>query len=301
MKILVVEPDESARLLARHTLQSFHHWPLTADSVASAGALLRDEEPEAIVLASTVVGQASSGIRQVMSLLGGGRALPVLLLTESDDPLGNADVPTLEKPFAPEAFLARLEQTLTERPEMPGWETGVITGNQLLEVLQELETMARTGIMRITGDRRNGLVEVYGGRIVAARYGLLQGCDAMLSMMQLLAAFYSFEDAPLPEPDQHQGEGLDLAELTLAMARLEGELVRRGPHLPKVEQPLFAVEGAQPERPRDMAPTAALCERIRFLPGITLEEILAQEIAPPLKIRLALALLVARGAVTAEA
>jgi hypothetical protein len=262
--------------------------------------LLRDEEPEAIVLASTVVGQASSGIRQVMSLLGGGRALPVLLLTDADDPLGNADFPTLEKPFAPEAFLARLEQTLTERPETPGWETGVITGNQLLEVLQELETMERTGIMRVTGDRRNGLIEVFAGRIRAARYGLLQGSDAMLNMMQLPAAFYSFEDAPLTEPEPRQGEGLDLADLTLAMARLEGELVRRGSNLPKIDQPLHAVEDAQPQRPRDVAPTAAVWERIQYLPGITLEELLAQELGPPLKIRLALALLFARGAVTAE-
>lgn len=291
MKILVVEPDAGVRLLLRYSLEAFEHEALVADGVSAAGAHVRDHEPDALVLASTLVKRSGSEAKRVIDLLSGGRSLPVLFLVDPEDELATADVATLEKPFTAEAFLARLEQTLAEQPETSGWETGVVTGNQLLEVLQDLETRNLSGHVRLMGDRRHGLIDIVDGLVAGAQFGLLDDTDAMLAMMQMPAAFFSFEAADMSEvavAERSEEDSLDLAELTLQMARLEGELARRNRHLPRADQPLVTVSEVPPDGTVD-APLIQIYDRIHHLPGITIEDLLAQQVASPLRVRLAVA------------
>ncbi len=136
------------------------------------------------------------------------------------------------------------------------------------------------------------------GALVGAQFGLLEGAEAIFSMVSLSDSRFSFEpstEAEIKAADD--SEVFHLPQLAIKAAQLEDELSRYREDLPAENAGLFVVRalstGVHPVR--DL-PFSEIYERIDTLPGVTMEELIAHEFVSAIKLRLAVAVL-ARAAV----
>jgi len=118
--ILLVEDDESVRLLTARILREFRYEVVIAKNGEAAVAMLLDGQPHIDAVVSDVVMPGVSGIELVERLRPRRPDLPVLLLSGyTGDEVGGTECGDphrafLQKPFSPDALAAALEELLAD-------------------------------------------------------------------------------------------------------------------------------------------------------------------------------------------
>ena len=303
MRILVIDDAADIRLFVSAVLEGAGHQVLTAEDPMKAISLLTVADIDALVLDVMMPRFTGFELLEILRRDVRNRHLPVLLLSSLSETkervrgmrLGATDF--LPKPFDPEELVVRVERMVTHRPVSPGGMTGDLEETGLFRVLQGLEQEQRSGMLLLVSDWRHGWIELKEGALVSATYGLLEGVEAIFSMLSLEGRF-SFEPSTeeeirTNEPDRE----LDIAGLALKAAQLEDGLGRYREALPADDAGLFVVRGLSTGvHPARDLPFKEIYERIDTLPGITLEELVAHEFVSAIKVQLAVAVL-ARAAV----
>ncbi|MEM7356818.1 MAG: response regulator [Acidobacteriota bacterium] len=304
MRILVIDDAADIRLFVSAVLEGAGHEVLAAADPMKGISLLTIADVDALVLDVMMPRFTGFELLEILRRDARNRMLPVLLLSSLSETkervkgmrLGATDF--LPKPFDPDELVVRIERMVSHHPVSAGGLVGDLDETGLIRVLQGLEQEERNGMMRLVSPDRHGWIELSGGRLVAARYGLLQGPEAMFQMILLQSSRFSFEpnlqtEAPSGEPD----DALDISRLALKTAHMEDELKTYSDELPADDAGLFVVRdlstGAHPAR--DL-PFGEIYERIDTLPGVTIAELIAHEFAAAITIRLSVAVL-ARAAV----
>ena len=304
MRILVIDDAADIRLFVSAVLEGAGHQVLTAEDPMKAISLLTVADVDALVLDVMMPRFTGFELLEILRRDVKNRHLPVLMLSSLSETkervrgmrLGATDF--LPKPFDPEELVVRVERMVTHRPVSPGGAVGDLEETGLMRVLQGLEQENRSGMLRLVSDQRHGWVELKEGALVSASFGLLEGAEAIFSMLTLEDSRYSFEPSTEEEIRSSEAdESLHVPGLALKAAQLEDELSRYMEDLPADDAGLFVVRalstGVQPAK--DL-PFAEIYERIDTLPGITIDELIAHEFVSAAKVRLAVAVL-ARAAV----
>ena len=303
MRILVIDDAADIRLFVSAVLEGAGHQVLTAEDPMKAISLLTVADVDALVLDVMMPRFTGFELLEILRRDVRNRHLPVLLLSSLSETkervrgmrLGATDF--LPKPFDPEELVLRVERMVTHRPVSSGGVMGDLEETGVIRVLQGLEQERRSGMLRLVSDRRHGWIELKEGKLVSASYGLLEGAEAIFSMLSLYGRF-SFEPSTEEEIRSNEpDETLDVPELAEKAAQLENELRRYREDLPADDAGLFVVRGLSTGvHPARDLPFKEIYERIDTLPGITLEELIAHEFVSAIKVRLAVAVL-ARAAV----
>ena len=303
MRILVIDDAADIRLFVSAVLEGAGHQVLTAEDPMKAISLLTVADIDALVLDVMMPRFTGFELLEILRRDVRNRHLPVLLLSSLSETkervrgmrLGATDF--LPKPFDPEELVVRVERMVTHRPVSPGGAMGDLEETGLIRVLQGLEQEKRSGMLRLSGDQRHGWIELKEGALVSASYGLLEGTEAIFSMLTL-EGHYSFEPSTEEEIRSNRpDDSLDIAGLALKAAQLEDELGRYREDLPADNAGLFVVRGLSTGvHPARDLPFQEIYERIDTLPGITLDELTAHEFVSAIKVKLAVAVL-ARAAV----
>ena len=300
MRILAVDDDPVSIRLVSAALSRKDHEILTAANSAEALALLHIADIDALVLDVLMPGITGYELLVMVRNHVRTRQIPVLLLSamgETKDRirgilLGANDY--LPKPFDPDEVVVRVERMAERRATPPGGLVGELANNGLLEVLQSLEQAKRHGVLHLISPQRHGWITVKDGELVSATFGLVEGTEALFTMLEVEEGHFSFEqlsasetESLVPDPELH------LPSVTLRMAKLRDDLDRFRSSLPADETPLYAAAdpGAKARVP---IPCADVFDRVEALPGATLGELVGHEFLSPLKTRLATAVLVHR-------
>ncbi len=304
MRVLVIDDAADIRLFVSAVLEGAGHQVLTAADPMKGISLLSVADIDALVLDVMMPRFTGFELLEILRRDARNRMLPVLLLSSLSETrervrgmkLGATDF--LPKPFDPEELVVRVERMVSHRSVSPGGLVGDLDEMGLLRVLQGLQQEDHSGMLRLSTENRHGWIELKDGLLMAARYGLLEGAEAILSMLLLKGSRFSFEPSNAGEiPSEAPREELSISHLALKAAQLEDELSTYADELPADKAGLFVVHelstGAHPSR--DL-PFAEIYERIDTLPGVTIEELIAHEFVSAIKIRLTAAVL-ARAAV----
>ncbi len=300
MRILVVDDDPVSIRLVSAALSRNEHQILTAADSAQALALLFIADIDAVVLDVLMPGITGYELLVIVRNHSRTRQIPGLLLSalgETKDRvrgilLGANDY--LAKPFDPEEVVVRVERMAERRATPPGGMVGDLAENRLIDVLQSLEQTTKHGVLHLISPQRNGWLTIKEGQLVSTRYGLLEGPEALYTLLDVQEGFFSFE--PLSESETSTlvvDPELHLPSVTLRMAKLRDDLERFQDSVPAVDTPLRA-SSAPEDRSRVPVPCAEVFERVEALPGVALEELIGQEFLSPLRTRLAAAVLVQR-------
>ncbi len=299
MKILAVDDNPEILMLISVALEALGHQVLVASDPPMALDLLTIAEIDAIVLDVKMPHMTGYDLLEILRADPRTRHLPVLLLSSLGDTieerirgirLGANDF--LRKPFDPEEVLVRLERMMTMRAVPEGGIAGDLARNGLVEILQRLEQEQRSGVIRVDGVDRHGRIVVERGLLSAASYGLLEGVEAVLGMLSLNQGFFSFEPEIGSKQVREVEDRFALPTLVLKLAWLQDELERKDGWLPADDEPLETRRRLGDDlRARASVPYLEVYERVQVLPGITLQELLALELASPLKVQLATAVL----------
>ncbi len=285
------------------TLESNGYDTVVAPDPLKALEILSIAEVDAIVLDVMMPRLSGYDMLEILRKDPLTRHLPVLMLSALGNTkerihgirLGANDY--LPKPFDAEELVVRMDRLLSQYATPPGGMIGDISKRGLTEALQGLEQERWTGTVRMNTPNRHGHLEVQDGNVVAARFGLMEGPDAIFAMLVLKEGVFILDpNIPPNVPPESVREDLHLPSLALKLAWLQDELRKHGNSLPSSEAGLFVARAMKLRDPsREKIPYSEVYTRIASLPGLTLDEMEAHEFAPAVKIQLAVAALVQHG------
>ncbi len=303
MRILIIDDDADIRLFVTAILEGAGHQVLSAEDPMKAISLLSVAGVDALILDLMMPRFTGFELLEIMHRDIRSRLLPVLLLSAFSKSeirargmrLGAADF--LAKPFTPEDLIESVERLVSHR-EISSAGVAGDGESGLIRVFEDLQRKRASGVLCLSSPSRRGWLELREGKLIGAQIGLLEGTEAILSMLTLRDNRYSFEPGSEAEIQAaHSSEIFDLPQLATRVARLEDELGRYRDDLPAENAGLFAARALSTGvYPAGDLPFPETYERIDTLPGITLEELLAQEFVSSIRLRLSVALL-ARAAV----
>lgn len=303
MKVLAIDDNPEILMLITVALEAMGHHVLTANDPPMGLDLLSVADVDAVVLDVKMPHMTGYDMLEILRANHDTRHLPVLLLSSLGDTiderirgirLGANDF--LRKPFDPEEIVVRMERMQAMRPVPDGGLAGDLAKAGLVEILQRMEQEQRSGIIRVDGADRHGRIVVDKGLLSNARYGIMEGVEAVLAMLVLDRGFFSFEPAGEQQVVEDIADRMALPTLVLKLAWLQDELERKRGFVPDEDRPLrTAGRLEEPPVGREGLPYLEIYERVQALPRITLGELLGHEFASPLKVRLGTAVLNERG------
>jgi CheY-like chemotaxis protein len=300
-RILVVDDEADIRLVVESLFVARGHSVATVPDGPRALKALAAEHFDVVVL--DVMMPGTSGIEVLDTVRADRRlhGLPVLVLSADADAAGRAHGlrhgadDFVAKPFDMEELTLRVERLATHaRDQFPlSGDLDFLGAEGLLEVLAQ--TRSATRISTPVGDALGEIVLV-AGRVAAASFGALSGSDAVLALIE--TAHGRFSIVP-EEPGWPVAEDAPLVHsLLFERAWLEDEIHKRSDAVPAAAGTLEAVEGPVPAgREANEVPWSTVLEAIRARPGIAAGELFALLPIAPVRLRLALALLVEAGSV----
>lgn len=305
-KVLLIEPDSVfAAVLADRLHVTGHEVQRLTDS-ARVIAAARDQHVDLVVLSESP--GAGLDIAAVLRAEPATRTVPILMLSDRNEPADRiaalrAGVDDyLSRPCDLEELLLRLDRLLASRTAAQQVLQGDLANHPLWALLQYLGQARKSGVLRVNGPAGAGSLEMRDGEAVEARWRGLRGREALLALLSLEEGGFRFDpwlpDMAAPE----SSPGLRLQELLLDAAWLKDELASRRHLLPATGQALQALAPDLPEVDKDFRglPLRRVFERLLAKPGTRLFDLIADEAEAPLSARLAVALLVERGAVAPQ-
>ncbi len=300
MKVLVIDDASDIRLFVTAVLESAGHQVLSAEDPMKGISLLTVADVDALILDLMMPRFTGFELLEILRRDIHTRVLPVLLLSshsKTEDRLRGirlGAVDFLPKPFAPEELVESVERMASHRAVSPAGGAGDRDRIGMIRIVQELQQSRKSGVLCLVSPSRRGWLELKKGTLVGARIGLLEGTEAIYSMLTLRQGRFTFEPGTEAEIQATAGsEIFDLSQLAATAARLEDELRRHQDDLPPAGAGLFAARRLSTDvYPGRDLPLSEIYERIDTLPGISLEELVAQELVSSIKLRLAVAVLV---------
>lgn len=299
-KVLVIESDSVFAAVLADRLHVAGHEVRRLSEGARAVAVAVDQQVDLVVLGTS----PGTGLEVIEGLRGvpATRSLPILVLAAAADSvaalrIGADDV--LTRPCDLEELLLRLYRLLANRTAALQVLQGDLANHPLWALLQYLEQVRKTGILRVKATGGSGTLELRDGQATGALWQGLRGREALLALLALEEGGFRFDPETLPEAEE---ELLPMQELLMHSAWLKDETAKRRHLLPATGQPLQALTPSLPSFDPDFQelPLRRVFERVLQQPGLRLFDLIADEIEAPPSTRLALALLVEVGAVSPQ-
>ncbi len=303
--ILIADDDPLVLELIEEVLTGAGYAVITTTEPADLGALLDENQVDAIIL--DVVMPKVSGfdlLREVRSQERW-RALPILLLSANTDSerrvrgfRGGAD-DFMAKPFDGYELLSRLERLVPRESASPAL-AGDLSGFSIPELLQNLQRNHQTGCLYLSELPAEALVEFADGGIVRASMGQLGSYDSLLALVASSGGRFRFRAEDVLSAGT---EPMKIERLLLEAAWLEDELAKRRQWLPDENQELCPTGQSMSSVDEQLSelPLTDVLQRLESLSSVTMAALVAEEIAAPVRTRLALALLFEGGALVAGA
>lgn len=306
MRVLIVEQDPVFAALLEDRLTVAGH---SAQVLSDATAAVRQAEAGAADLILLSMAPPFASGKALLAALRSQpetRSVPVLVLAERDDSherlallrAGADDY--LARPCELAEITLRVERLLGGREATAVALQGDLANQSMWEVLQVVTAADQTGYLVLRGALGSGRLQVVGGRVLAARWQELEGTEALLAIAGTKKGRFRFitrEGAEAPAG----AEPLPVSQTLLEAAWLEDELAKRRHHLPPTGAPLKA-KAAPPKAqgPAAELPVAAIYRRVADGDDLRLYDLINTDPpAAPLKVRLAVAWLVEKGALQA--
>lgn len=283
-RILVLDDDRSILTLCRASLEASGHRVETFDDAETAlEAIWWDGPFDALVLDLMMPGTSGTDVLAKLREHGLEKHLPVMVLSAKSDSedrirsLRNGAADYLTKPFHPEELLLRVEQLVRRSTPSVDELVGNLQIYSLADLLQSFGNSQQSGTLELKGRSHEGRIDLERGIVSEARFGRLRGEEALVALLGLDSGQFRFElggggatTTPLAQ----------LPHLVLTAAYLADEVTRTEAWRPDDDVGLVAAEESHSEN--DLEPWELLhLERIQALPGITLGELVAHQIASP--------------------
>ncbi len=303
MRILVIDDAADIRLFVKAVLEGAGHQVLTAEDPMKAISLMSIADVDALVLDLKMPRFSGFELLEILRRDAHTRLLPVLVVSsldaaeERDRGLRLGALDFLPKPIDPEQLVIRVERMVNHFDPSAGGLAGELEHVGLVPVVQSLQQKGKSGVLRLS-ESRAGWIELREGALIDARIGLLEGTEAILSMLALDDGRFRFEPHAEKDVPAEGGTILPFSQLAIRAALLEKELGHARGHLPAEDAGLFVAghPSTVADAPRDL-PLAEVYERIAVLPGVSLAELLSHDFLSPVTLRLAVALLLRAGVI----
>lgn len=309
-RILLVDDDLDILRILRCAFEAAGHVVESAVDPLLFEALVAAREFDAVVLDVMMPGRSGWEILAELRRNANTAKLPVLMLSAAGDAgtrvkgirLGADDF--LSKPFDAEEVVVRVEGLVARRAatQRKGLQ-GSLAALAASDVAQNIVQNRQSGRLELEGTESSGWLGFGAGRLVDAHLGRLPAEEAALELLCWHRGRFHFEPAtasaaPAAGPPLVRG----VEELLIEAAWLADELVRRREHVPSERERLLAGPLVCADPPEDLPrlPLAEVHSAVATAGGLSLGELLAREVAAPARIRLAVAVLAAIGALRRE-
>lgn len=231
------------------------------------------------------------------------RSLPIVGLAETMSSeyvievlqLGLTDVQSRKLPL--DELVERITRS-TARPtmELPLFQ-GRLADRQLIDFLEYLRHVGKSGTLRITGTGGAGRIDILHGAISDARFKNLRGQAAVLAMLDQDSGRFKLGPASREAPSDPASR-IDMQSVLLRATWLSDELAE---HRQWVPRPGHELELVSMPSPKDLGdswqslPFSPILSRAQSEPFVRLHELSRDISSPPQELRLALAVLCRMG------
>lgn len=237
------------------------------------------------------------------------RSLPIVGLAENLDSQYSVDVlrsgltDVLPRRLPLDELIARITRS-AGRPtlDLPLLQ-GLLAGKQLVDFLEYLRHMGKSGFLQITSPGGAGRIEIRQGALIGARFKNLRGQAAVLAMLDQDSGKFKLEDSPA-QSGSHATSRIDIQTVLLQAAWLSDKLKEHQEWVPRSGHEFELVSMPSPEELGEFAqslPILPVLEMAEARPFIRLHELRRDIAASPQELRLVLAILSRRGSLRLRA
>lgn len=306
-KVLILDDDPFILRLAATTLERAGHHALATDQPQRALEAARNGEVDAAILDVMMPGMNGLDVITALRQDPATSELPVLMLSSlsgGDDrvrALERGADDYLEKPCSPRELVLRVSRLLDRRVPREADLSGQLALVSVPEVLQTLQHAEASGTLEVDSGLCRGAVDLDRGRAVSARFGSLEGREAVLAMFEHETGQFRFVRR-LETDTASVATDLPIQNLMFEAAWLRDELARRpGPEADAelIRQPELDVS---PDAPEEFAtlPFQRVWDALELEPGLTVAELESRIHTAPGMVRLAVAVMMEQGTVVAR-
>ncbi len=296
-------------MVAQAILESGGHKVVTTSNPIQAVSLAIEEDVNAVVLDVLMPGKSGFAILTELRSQPETAKLPVLMLSKLSE--GTDRVRGLRfgaddympKPLEPEELLLRLDRLLSLTTSATAKLGGSLDEFSVQEMLHNLYHSSRAGTLFIESPGMQGSIEMYDGFLAHARWGQLNGSDAVMAMMRLRQGRFRFEPASALEPPLESGDTIgSILDIVMNAAWVEDELYKR-PGL-RPHSRLFTKH--EPGAPFDVSsdfkqlPLEETLIAVNTAQGVELLQLVETLPSAPQRICLAIAVLAEKGIIRIE-
>jgi CheY-like chemotaxis protein len=303
-KVLVIESDSVFAAVLADRLHVAGHEVRRLNDGARAAVIAQDQHVDLVVLGESP--SAGLGIVETLRSQPSTRSVPILMMSDRNTPADRVAAlragvdDHLSRPCDLEELLLRLDRLLAQRTAVLQVLQGDLANHPLWALLQYLGQVRKTGLLRVKATTGSGTIALRDGDAVEARWQGLRGRAALLTLLSQEEGGFRFDPAPLE--DAPAASPLPLQEMLMQSAWLKDEIGQRRHHLPPTGQPLQALTPNLPAVASNFGglPLRRIFDRVLQEPGLRLFDLIADEAEAPPSTRLAVALLVERGAIAPQ-
>ena len=209
----------------------------------------------------------------------------------------------LAKPCDLEELMIRASRLLGDSGPAPVVMQGDLANQSAWELMQYVQQAGKSGDLSVRGPRGSGQLRALHGKVDAARFGSLQGRDALLAILDLDEGTFRLVTEDVSPRSVAPDDTFSIPEVVLEAAWLQDELAKRQKHLPATGAALRYLTTGPPEIPDDLAELDldTVAARIEQTPGIRLYDLQTTGDLAPQKVRLAVAWLAEQGSIEVAA
>lgn len=300
-KILVVDDDSTILLVLTATLEEAGFDVLSTTDPYNVLPLLDRSRPDAIVLDILMPKLSGWDLLSQIRRRAQNHSTPVILLSALKGSahrvrgLRSGADDFMIKPFDPDELVARLEMRISQKSHEAAGMQGHLELHSIHELVQNLESGAKTGRLEISCEEITGTLLLRDGKAVDARWGAFRDLTAVKAILELRQGRFRFTPCQLGE-ELIAKEGIRFTPLLMEEAWVADESSARQGFLPSPEASL-ALAGELGPLPENLAglPFTAVFRYLELHPGTSLAELLDQHLDSPGHVRLAVAWLREQG------
>ena len=307
-RVLIVESDPMLTAAVEDRLHLAGHQVSHLDAPDELVAKALELSIDLLVLSLDFPGMP--GLERVRAVREsrGLRALPILAVAEP----GGDRVAALKagvdelltRPVDPEELLIRADRLLGSSAASPAVMQGDLANHPVWELMQYVQQAGKSGELSVRGSRvGSGRLRAIDGRVLSARFGDLEGRDALLAILDQRSGSFRLVTEEISDRTLLGSDAFPIPEVLMQAAWLEDELAKRAAKLPATGARLRAEIPAGLEIPEDLesVPIPEIAEQIVRNPGTRLYDLFSRSGFAPQKVRVAVAWLVEMAVVSVDA